>query len=773
MPSPAPLLPAWLRAELAPTPGRWRQALAATAASTVALGVTLALQFGSFPAPVLGLKGLMPGIVCTWPLLGLRLAAIAAGAYGAVLIGGLVVQLPWLLVPTFFATTTALMYLVPIRQNPIAGYCVALTVSAVVYTGVFAPRAMGATALSLGAGFAIGIVVATLFARLRATPSSAEQLADALGAAFARSGAVLRDAGARFRAGVAAPLEAGPALSAMTRHLQLLSLVRMEALDPELERACVALITAAERAATYVSTVDRVSRRPLSAPLRELLGDEIGALFAALEFGLAAFARAARQPAAVVSAAAPALQADWPDYLALVDALHARQRALIAAGRLQGLSLDDSTALHALDQALGGLGDVLHLPPDALEHTPVTPGPQAPRRLVLPPFDRYAAQFAAKIGLACTLALLVGVASHQQAMETVVLNPLILAQGSYGATIRQTWLRFAGVLAGGAAAVLTMIAVMPNTGDVTVWLVVFFAVVLPCIYVALGTPRLSYLGLQTAITFMIVIVADGPTVDVGEALWRLCGTVVGAALLFGVFAVVAPDYAGRQIVSRLSDLLRLLLSMGPEPGRPLAAVARLRVVNDQVTAGLADLLRLAVEAEYEGAASGVRAAAVVEAAGILRRITHRYGLMRHGRRAAPYPPLPSALATARDGLEMVLRRRLARLAEIVAARHHRARTDSRRHRRACDAARRLAASPPPDLQPLLAAYLAGIEALRASGFRGWEPATIESLMAEVGHLRRIAELTPKLDAALLDLLQLDARPPAAVLPLGVPVAAAP
>jgi len=769
--SPAPLLPDWLRAELAPTAGRWRQALAATAASTVALGVTLALQFGSFPAPVIGLKGLLPGIVCTWPLLGVRLGAIVAGASGAVLIGGLVVQLPWLLVPAFFATMTALMYLVPIRQNPIAGYCVALTVSAVVYSGVFVPQAIGTTGLSLGAGFAIGIVVATLFARLRATPSSVEQLADALAAAFAGSGAVLRDAAVRIRAGVPAPLDAGPPLSAMTRHLQLLSLVRMEALDLELERACVALITAAERAATYVSTVDRISRRPLAAPLRELLGDEIEALFAALVLGLAAFARAARQPAAVISAAAPVLPADWPDYLALVDALHARQRALIGAGRLRGLSLDDSTALHALAQALGGLADVLHLPPDALEHTPVTPGPQAPRRLLLPPFDRYAAQFAAKIGLACTLALIVGVASHQPAMETVVLNPLILAQGSYGATIRQTWLRCAGVVAGGAVAVLTMIAVMPNTGDVGVWLMVYFAVLLPCVYVALGTPRLSYLGLQTAITFMIVIVADGPTVDVGDALWRFFGTVVGAALLFGVFAVVAPDYAGRQIVSRLSDLLRLLLSMGPEPGRPLAAVARLRVVNDQVTAGLADLLRLAGEAEYEGAATGVRAVAVVEAAGILRRITHRYGLMRHGRRAAPYPPRSAALATARDELETALRRRLARLAEIVAARHHRARIDSRRHRRACDAARRLAAAPPPDLQPLLAAYLAGIEALRSAGFSGWDPEMIESLMAEVGHLRRIAELTPKLEAALLDLLKIDAPPPAAVLPPAVRAAA--
>src|SRR5689334_16356191 len=117
MAAPAPLIPAWLRQELAATPHRWRQALLITTASTIALLVALFLQFATFPAPLLAFKGLLPNIVHSVPLLALRLTAIAAGAIAGVWVAGVGVQLPWLLLPGFFLALTLLIYLVPIRQN--------------------------------------------------------------------------------------------------------------------------------------------------------------------------------------------------------------------------------------------------------------------------------------------------------------------------------------------------------------------------------------------------------------------------------------------------------------------------------------------------------------------------------------------------------------------------------------------------------------------------------------------------------------------------------
>ncbi|MGD9763846.1 MAG: FUSC family protein [Candidatus Binatia bacterium] len=746
MTRPAPLLPHWVRDELAPLPGRVRAALAMSGGTVAALTAGLLVQFASFPAPLMAFKSLMPSVVCTWSLLALRLLAIWAGAAFAFVAVGIAVQLPWLLLPGFFVVLTVITYLVPIRQNPISGYCLALIIAGVTYSGVFAPHAIGATALTMAVGFSIGVTTATVLARLHALPPARDRLAAALAESFERTRARLGEAGARLRGG-APPLAADPPpLSALAAHLQLLGLVRMEHLDLVLERAFVALITAAERAATFVAIAEAAAPHRLPAPMAAHLDSELTALFDALDHGLARYAAAAHRPDDVL-ADARTTAASWPDYRALVEALRARERAPSAPGS-QGIGLAESTRVQTLVQALEGLADVLHTPPEALEHVPAEPGQRPPRRL-WPPFDPYAAQFAAKISFACVLALLIGVATQARSMETAVLNPLILAQGSYGATIRRAGLRIAGVVAGGVLAILTTIAVMPNTADVTAWLLIVFLVAFPCAYVALAGPALSYLGVQTAATYMIILIGNAPITDVHVALWRFLGTVVGAAVLLGVFQIVAPDYAGRQIVSRFTDLLRNLLAGGPEPGRPLLPVAAATRLTDQTTAGLADLLRLAGEARIEGAASGVDPDAAVNAAGILRRLVHRYALLRRSRRTAPRPPLPAETAAALLEVERAARGRLQRLVRVLDARHHRALTTSRRHRDACAAARELAAEPAAELGAAWAAFASRIDSARRELLPAWPQAAGEAMMAEVAHLQRIVELLPKLEAELV------------------------
>lgn len=744
MPAPAPLLPAWLRAELAPTPGRWRNAAVVAAAATAALAVALTLQFGTFPAPLMAFKGLMPSIVWTWALLGFRLAAVAAGAVLAVWFTGVGVQLPWLLVPGFFAVIAGITYLVPIRQNPIAGYCLALLFAGVTFSGIYAPRMIGPAALTMAVGFAIGISGAALVARLRALPSARDRLAAALAEAFADTRVQLAEAGARFRAGTPVPGDA-VTRSALDRHLKLLALVRMEHGDFTLERASVALITVAERAALFAAAADQASRQPSEPALRRGVDAELGALLTVCDHALARFAEAARTPEAVFTHDGR-VPPDWPDFPALLAALRAREHTLVAEGVAIGRS--EATTYHAFVQALDGFADVLHTPPEELEAAPAAAGAPPPPRRLLPPFDPYAAQFALKIGLASVLALLAGVTAHVRALETVVLNPLILVQGSYGATIRRAWLRLAGVVAGGILAIATVVSVMANTDDVAVWLVVFAAVLLPCAYIALGTERFGYFGTQVAATFMIVLVADRPVTDPDEALWRFYGTVLGAGILFAVFQVVAPDYAGRQLVSRFAGLVQLLLGVAPQPGAAPISPARGRVLTDQITAGIADVLRLVEEARFEGAASGVDREAALQAAGILRRVAHRLTLTRRARRI-PRPPLP-AVDEPRAAFDAALRARLARLLDILTRRHHRAHTGSAAHRAAIAAARAAAATPPAaDLDGPLATLGSAADALRRDPPAAWTREALSALLAEVGHLQRIAALMPSLEAQLV------------------------
>src|SRR4030095_15394665 len=113
---------------------------------------------------------------------------------------------------------------------------------------------------------------------------------------------------------------------------------------------------------------------------------------------------------------------------------------------------------NAFIQALAGIADVLHSPPETLEHH--APEVASARR---PAFDPYSAQFAMKVGLASIVALLVGVVAHTESLTAIVLTPVLLVQGSYGATLHRAGLRFLGGLIGGVAAGADAVAGMPHT----------------------------------------------------------------------------------------------------------------------------------------------------------------------------------------------------------------------------------------------------------------------------------------------------------------------
>ena len=88
-----------LRVELAPTAGRARQSLLIALATAVALVLSLALQVPSFAAPAIAFNALLPTIVCTWRNLLTRLVLLTAAAILVIPIAGVLVQLPWLLLP--------------------------------------------------------------------------------------------------------------------------------------------------------------------------------------------------------------------------------------------------------------------------------------------------------------------------------------------------------------------------------------------------------------------------------------------------------------------------------------------------------------------------------------------------------------------------------------------------------------------------------------------------------------------------------------------------
>jgi hypothetical protein len=277
---------------------------------------------------------------------------------------------------------------------------------------------------------------------------------------------------------------------------------------------------------------------------------------------------------------------------------------------------------------------------------------------------------------------------------------------------------------------------------------VLFAVTVPSAYLALGGPRFSYVGVQIVVAFVIVALAEQPHADVTTALWRVYGTLLGTGALFLAFRVVAPDYAGRQLVARFTDVVREMLQLLPHPSSAQLTVAQAPAARQRILATLPDILRLADEARAEAFAGGVDTQAAIVAGGRAVRIGDRIAAICGGRSANPRPPLSQQLQAALASVETAIRASLELALRMLQARHTMARPGSRGYRRAYTAASAVAGQPRPDRSGPLSALERTIDAARSAELAEWPPAAHGALVAEIEHLQRIAELLPSFEDAL-------------------------
>src|SRR5205809_1965033 len=223
-----------LWAELAPTPGRWRRSVFIGLGTMTALVVAWTIQMPSFAAPVVALFGLLPSNVCTWRKLPLRLALTTAGAALSITVAGVLVQLPWLLLPAFFAGVALTAYCCPVTSGPLELLALLYPLCTAFYMGVFDPGGMPMAVAEICVGYAVGIVTATTFSRLFAADDAAATLAGALAAGFARARVRLDEVTARFAAEGFEPIPGeAPISPQFARDMQLLERVRQEGRSEE------------------------------------------------------------------------------------------------------------------------------------------------------------------------------------------------------------------------------------------------------------------------------------------------------------------------------------------------------------------------------------------------------------------------------------------------------------------------------------------------------------------------------------------------------------
>jgi len=174
-------------------------------------------------------------------------------------------------------------------------------------------------------------------------------------------------------------------------------------------------------------------------------------------------------------------------------------------------------------------------------------------------------RYSAKLGIAATLAYVVGVASHRSELGVTVWTALIAGLPTYGATLRKMILRIAGGVIGGLLALPVMMVVSPNFESLEAYLAAFFVVLFICAYVSLSSGRLAYAGQQAGVSFILAYASLSPNANFYEPLWRVWGIFLGLMIVTLVFLLVAPEYAGKAIAPRLTRILHAALELLP-PG---------------------------------------------------------------------------------------------------------------------------------------------------------------------------------------------------------------
>ena len=737
---PTPRMIESLRAELAPTPGRWRRAVFMGLGTMTALVLAWTIQVPTFSAPVVAFFGLLPANVSTWRKLPQRLALTTAGAIVSITLAGVLVQLPWLMLPAFFGGVSLIAYFCPVMSGALELLALLYPFCTAFFMGVLDVGSMPTEVGYICVGYGVGIVTATAFSRLAVAEDAAATLAGALAAAFADARSRLAEVTARFAAERFEPVPGDPPMSSQFgRDMQLLERVRQEGGRGDDVAGLTLGIVVVDHALALTNTMDALARHDVGRTYRRLLAPQLTGLVARIDAGLRAFEQEARAARARATSLGTQVSAQWPDYRAALAALEARQSALRHTGASAHVDIAEEANTDAFVRALVDLAESLHTSPSDLRQLGVSGAqPTTARRR----FHPYVARYAARVGLGTTISYLIGMIADTVELFNVLWHPAFLAVSSYGATIRRAGTRFVGTAIGCLVAIAVTIAVLPNLSELPALALVLFAVTVPSAYVALGGPRVSYVGVQIVVTFAIVALAEQAHGDVQPPLWRVYGTLLGTAALFLAFRFVAPDYAGRQLVARFTDAVREMLALLARPAAAPLTAAEAMAVRQRIVAALPDILRLAEEARAETLTGGIDTQSAIVAAGRGVRIGSRLAAIARERAAHRLPPLSDAMQTAVENAETAVRTWLEIALGMLEARHTMARPGSRGYRRAYAAAAAVAAQPRPDLSGPLSALERTMDAARDTELAEWPPATRGAVVAEIEHLRRIVELLP-------------------------------
>ena len=252
------------------------------------------------------------------------------------------------------------------------------------------------------------------------------------------------------------------------------------------------------------------------------------------------------------------------------EAPSAEPVAITATGAARPVADRISRTLRAIEETLAGTAAKQEA------HDPA----KAPQRLLAA--DAFTnpdyARFALKVTLAVMICYFAMNLADWPGIHTCIITCFFVALGTVGETIHKATLRLTGCLIGaalGLGAILLLMPLMTDLGDLFLLLA---PVTLLAAWVATGSERIAYAGLQIGLAFYLVVLQGyGPTIDMYTARDRTIGILFGNAVIFVIFTTIWPVSVANVVRTNLAkavEQLAALVGLGARTDGEISQTAR-------------------------------------------------------------------------------------------------------------------------------------------------------------------------------------------------------
>lgn len=275
------------------------------------------------------------------------------------------------------------------------------------------------------------------------------------------------------------------------------------------------------------------------------------------------------------------LPPDWPGataaQLAALRELRANVRALdeaVMSGepyRYVGTATPEDRAVADTMPAAAELQRALHAYADLVASGAEPGKPSASEPMVAP--DAWTNPAYMRFSLKTLLAVLVCYVFYNavdwQGVHTIMLTCLIVALPSLGASTQRALLRLAGAAVGSALALFMVVFIVPHLDDIVGLLLMALPVVAFGAWIAAGSERIGYAGLQLVFTFSLALLDQfSPTTNLTEIRDRMVGILLGVGVATFVQMSFWRESEGDVLRQKLATMLRAIAAQlrAPQAG---------------------------------------------------------------------------------------------------------------------------------------------------------------------------------------------------------------